>query len=397
MKCILHIGLQKCGSTSLQKWLFANRDALKAHGILYPKTLGIPNHKFLTALGMTFEKKHWVIEDTGARSLKDFKIWKQQIAQQFKKELDAVSDRVETVVISHEDLSRLGDVGVQRCVTWLRDYFDEISLVGYVRPPAEMANSFLSQSAKNGEMVDPEAYLGKFRVNFTRVANRWAERVDGARWRSLSQVDDVVGDFCSVLKIDPRAFKTVPRTNQALSKEAFELLHHLNLKFRIGDRKNYNRMMFVEELPSKQSFKIARSDALDIQTRHAAEIESFVALVPEISPEHLEVDLDRYPEDVTLSSAAPAYTPELRFIIRRLNAQIWLEKSIGRMNLAEAMISDGRKKRARELLGAAGAHLNRAVQVDADQVTSDVANLRLRLEKLYGVVQAMAGRGGKQP
>ncbi|MEL6315014.1 MAG: hypothetical protein AAFQ60_13320, partial [Pseudomonadota bacterium] len=182
-----------------------------------------------------------------------------------------------------------------------------------------------------------------------------------------------------------------------LSKEAFELLHHLNLKFRIGDRKNYNRMMFVEELPSKQSFKIARSDALDIQTRHAAEIESFVALVPEISPEHLEVDLDRYPEDVTLSSAAPPYTPELRFIIRRLNAQIWLEKSIGRMNLAEAMISDGRKKRARELLGAAGAHLNRAAQVDADQVTSDVANLRLRLEKLYGVVQAMAGRGGKQP
>ena len=314
-----------------------------------------------------------------------------------KEELDAVSDRVETLVISHEDLSRLGDVGVQRCMTWLRDYFAEISLVGYVRPPAEMANSFLSQSAKNGEMVDPEAYLGKFRVNFTRVANRWAERVDGARWRALSQVDDVVGDFCSVLMIDPRAFKTVPRTNQALSKEAFELLHHLNLKFRIGDRKNYNRMMFVEELPSKQSFKIARSDALDIQTRHAAEIESFVALVPEISPEHLEVDLDRYPEDVTLSSAAPPYTPELRFIIRRLNAQIWLEKSIGRMNLAEAMISDGRKKRARELLGAAGAHLNRAAQVDADQVTSDVANLRLRLEKLYGVVQAMAGRGGKQP
>ncbi|MEO0783925.1 MAG: hypothetical protein AAFZ46_19505, partial [Pseudomonadota bacterium] len=74
-----------------------------------------------------------------------------------------------------------------------------------------------------------------------------------------------------------------------------------------------------------------------------------------------------------------------------------LEKSIGRMNLAEAMISDGRKKRARELLGAAGAHLNRAAQVDADQVTSDVANLRLRLEKLYGAVQAMAGRGSKQP
>lgn len=397
MKCILHIGLQKCGSTSLQRWLFANRAALKDHGVLYPETLGTPNHKFFTALGMNFTRKHWVIDDTGARDLKEFRFWKQRVARQFRKELDTVAGRVETVVISHEDLSTLGDVSAERCMRWLRDYFDAIHVIGYVRPPAEMANSFLSQRAKNGVVTDPAAYLDAFEISFTRIVTRWSAGSDGARWRSLSQVGDVVRDFCDVLRIDPGAFKTIPRTNQALSNETFQLLQHLNLKFRIGDQKNFNKMMFVEELPNQRSFKISRADARDIQARHAEEIASFLAVAPEIAAEDLEIDPGRYPEDATLTSTPPAYIPELRYIIPRLNAQIWLEKSIGRMNLAEAMILKGNKKRAKQLLEAAGAHLNRAAQVEAQRVTSDIANLRLRLQKIKAKADAMPGRRGKTP
>ncbi|MEL7014377.1 MAG: hypothetical protein AAFO72_14015, partial [Pseudomonadota bacterium] len=397
MKCILHIGLQKCGSTSLQRWLFANREALKDHGVLYPETLGTPNHTFLTALSMGFARKHWVIEDTGARNLKEFKFWKQRVDRHFKKELGALSGRVETVVISHEDLSTLGDVSAERCMRWLREYFDDIHVIGYVRPPAELANSFLSQRAKNGIVSDPAAYLDGFGVNFTRIAARWSTHSDDARWRSLSQIGDVVGDFCSVLKLDPGAFKAIPRTNQALSKETFDLLLHLNLQFRVGDRKNFNKTMFVEELPNQRSFKISRTDAEDIQARHAAEIESFLALAPEIAAKDLEIDPERYPEEAILTSAPPPYIPELRYIIPRLNAQIWIEKSIGRMNLAEAMILKGNKMRAKQLLGAAGAHLNRAAQVDAGRVKSDVSNLRLRLRKMKARVDTMSSRGRKRP
>ena len=38
MEYILHIGLPKTGSTSLQRALSDNRESLRRHGVIYPKT-----------------------------------------------------------------------------------------------------------------------------------------------------------------------------------------------------------------------------------------------------------------------------------------------------------------------------------------------------------------------
>ena len=38
MECILHIGLPKTGTTSLQAALSENRESLLRHGVVYPET-----------------------------------------------------------------------------------------------------------------------------------------------------------------------------------------------------------------------------------------------------------------------------------------------------------------------------------------------------------------------
>ena len=48
-ECILHIGTEKTGTTSIQKFLATNRTLLKANGVLYPLSPGKVNHIGLEA------------------------------------------------------------------------------------------------------------------------------------------------------------------------------------------------------------------------------------------------------------------------------------------------------------------------------------------------------------
>jgi hypothetical protein len=44
MHCILHIGLKKTGTTSIQRCLTKNRRQTARRGVLYPRCLGHVNH-----------------------------------------------------------------------------------------------------------------------------------------------------------------------------------------------------------------------------------------------------------------------------------------------------------------------------------------------------------------
>ena len=46
---IVHIGLEKTGSTAIQRWLVANQGSLQAGGVLMPHSLGYPNHTKLVS------------------------------------------------------------------------------------------------------------------------------------------------------------------------------------------------------------------------------------------------------------------------------------------------------------------------------------------------------------
>ena len=50
MKVILHIGLEKTGTTSIQRTCASKREELLRHGVLYPKTPGKSNHCAVAAL-----------------------------------------------------------------------------------------------------------------------------------------------------------------------------------------------------------------------------------------------------------------------------------------------------------------------------------------------------------
>lgn len=399
MKCFVHIGLQKCGSSALQTWLRKNRSALRARCILYPHTLGFRNHRFLTAIGLGYEPGHWAVQETGAKSADAFDHWKDECVQAFAAEvaaLDADAKRAGVdaqVIISHEDLSRLPAPGASRCLDALRTVFDDITVFGYVRPPAELASSTLSQRARNGLKPDPQSFLVGYMAPLDAASN-WASAAGQVRWRAIGQVGDVVTDLCDLIGEPPDDYQSAARANPSLSAEHFALLSDLAMPFRVKGQANANRQMYLGEMAGRAPFKINRELAQFIQARHAPTIARFLEFAPDLSPEDLEVDLTAYPlADQLESTAPPPYAADLRFVIARLNAQIWIERAIGYLHLAEKRVMERRFVRAGHATDRAEDALRKAAQVDSDIVQDTVEALRADLRRTRDAVNRQAENG----
>lgn len=382
MKCILHIGLQKCGSSSLQLWLDKNRDALLRQGVLYPRSLGQRSQIGLTAMGMGFVPGHWIVQETGAQSATEFDRWQAEREAAFAEELAAQAGQARVVVISQEDLGELPSVGADRVWQILKRHMTDMTVVGYVRPAADLANSWLNQNVRNGVMRNAEAYLQSYRAPFLRTARHWADAAGQVRWRALAQVPDIVDDICDLLALDPTPLGAAERVNEALTPEQFQLLADLTLPMRIDGRKNQNRALFLGERPGSRKFKMPRAWATEIEARALPNVEAFLEFAPDVPPDALRCDMSSYPEDAVLTWDTPAYAQEMGDIIARLNAQIWLERVNAKLSAAKTMLVQGDLNRAGRQISAAEQCMAHAAQVDVPVVNAALSEQGKRLNTL---------------
>ena len=86
MKLILHFGIHRTGTTSIQNSLVANQDALVEQGFLYAKLNGKPSHEVIPGL---LKARRFAPQD-----------WIQDIEKQITK-------ATHTVILSSEDFSAL--------------------------------------------------------------------------------------------------------------------------------------------------------------------------------------------------------------------------------------------------------------------------------------------------
>jgi len=156
MECILHIGTEKTGTTSLQHFLSQNRSRLLKNGIAYTKTLGKKVNNGICLLSYPIERRDNLTEKIKVISDKDFMQKQQKLKQRFKKEIKSIVKikGVKKFIISSELLqSRLiTEKDVQQLKTLLVDElgFDKIKVVVYLRDPALTAQSLFSTAIKFG-------------------------------------------------------------------------------------------------------------------------------------------------------------------------------------------------------------------------------------------------------
>jgi hypothetical protein len=220
MKCVIHVGMHKTGSTSIQNVLASNQfdefDYLN---------LDVPNHSVALYTMFSGDSKghhllrHRGLDDAGVSSYRE---------AMFKRLGQQLENCKKTLVISGEVLSSPDSRNILIAVRkFLAPYFAEIKVIGYVRPPVTFTQSDFQEGIKGG--------AGKFNVHqkFPKYKERF-EKLDSTFGRENVELvkfsketlyqQDVVRDFLSRMGLkNPQL--TSGRANESLSLEVVSVLY----------------------------------------------------------------------------------------------------------------------------------------------------------------------------
>ncbi|TDK50908.1 hypothetical protein [Antarcticimicrobium luteum] len=236
----LHIGQEKTGTTSIQSFLHANRDALRDAGIFTPRSLGRENHKALAAYA--FDEGSGDISVTSVRAPHksgSVEAYRAGVAAALSRE---VSDSAAQVgVISSEDLSRLYTAReVGRVVDLLRPFCKELRIIVLTRRQDLMASSRYYSFVLGGsqavqilptvdQLTTPPYY------DYAHNIGLWADAVGDANVilrrfpeRPSRAGFNSVRTFCGILGLDAAAYQMVQRQHVSLDAVNQIILQNYN-------------------------------------------------------------------------------------------------------------------------------------------------------------------------
>jgi hypothetical protein len=282
MKLVLHIGSGKTGTTSIQNFFVRNADELKKHGVLYPVNKSVaPNHILLPA---GFVRNNSIPIPHNRFYLNDFNKYKKDFVR-FMHALDGDIKNIkpDVLVLSAEQLFRdFSEVSEMDFSEFLRPYFDEITVVAYVRDPVGDYASRISQKVRTGTLMFPPIVR-----DVRSVLEYYESQFPGCVHVNAFERDqlingDVVFDFIS--KYVTQALGTLqaaklPSYNESLPVELLFKLQEQRLRFQPeGKRPEIETSAFIslmtrnfsEAYPAKKNGKLKLKPEIEDYLRQSA-------------------------------------------------------------------------------------------------------------------------------
>ena len=220
-RCIIHIGMHKTGSTSIQASLNRLADSRFLYADLGPE----PNHSIPLCVLFSSDPARCTSNKPSKRHLGTDPAYWSLVRNRLDAAIGRCGDR--TLLISGEDICSLARSDLAGLHRYFGARFDRVEVVAYVRSPAAYLASVFQQRVKGDlDEFNPAAMLrgyeetfGKFDELFGR-ANVHLWKFDPARFPGGC----VVQDFCARLGIHlPRG--RVKRANDSLPRPALDLLY----------------------------------------------------------------------------------------------------------------------------------------------------------------------------
>lgn len=227
MKIIIHVGMHKTGSSSIQH-TFAQ---LNHPSFEYIDSGSTGNHSGLFVLLFQDADKvadHHSNKARGPEFAQKLPAMRDEARAKVLGQLANAGDK--TVIFSAEAISSPPfENAVQRLHDFCLDWTSDILVVGYVRPPAGVIPSAFQQILQTGNVarLDDGGAVPHYRARFQRIDRIFGrERVYLKEFSSNALLhSDVVQDFTNLIGLPPLAKDQIVRTNESLSLEAAALLY----------------------------------------------------------------------------------------------------------------------------------------------------------------------------
>ena len=222
VRLVLHIGMGKTGTSTLQAELTARHRQLARQGVCYPVVGRSRNQSALNCLIRPVDRVPRQFRTPDRREQDAMRAF----GESFWADLRRIVERsgADVTVISSEhffyldadELSRLGDL--------LADQFSEIRVVAYVRSPADYYVAVTQQRVRaSHEIVPPASYRIPIRRCLERHRHEFGDDVVVRTYERAALVgEDIVDDFASVampgvsLRRSKRADVNVSMTAEAM-------------------------------------------------------------------------------------------------------------------------------------------------------------------------------------
>ena len=241
-KCILHIGTEKTGTTSIQTFLRENRNALLRQGYYVPQTMGSREHVRLVHLFAQSHKSFSTRRTLGLHTVDKVEAHQRALDLKVRAEMQAEAQTGRTLLISAERfftmMTEESELSALRA--FLYEFCHELKIVTYVRPQHEFAISMFSTNLKNGgrqKVIYQDLNKSKLmarKCDYARVLSFWEKHFPDAEFnirrfvRSELVYGDSVADFSHVTGINTQGLVQPKRQNESLNWKAQLFLMKLN-------------------------------------------------------------------------------------------------------------------------------------------------------------------------
>lgn len=235
LKLILHIGTEKTGTSSIQQFLDNNRENLKNNNIHFLKCAGNTNNRKLPAaildvsdaLNDDFYKLHKIESESAVNA------FQKKFFAEFKSEIEGLGEDIHTVIISSEHFhSRVNSSHLtSKLYKLLHEYFDDITILCYVREQSQVCESWYSTALKNGHSSNFSDFVKDCRVdnkyyNYFDILEKWAdsfgfEAINARLFdKSYFFQNNLLDDLISVLDIEliDKLDKDIVRENESINE-----------------------------------------------------------------------------------------------------------------------------------------------------------------------------------
>lgn len=236
---ILHIGLEKTGTTSIQHLLSQNRQQLRAASVFVPTSINLGNNYHLAIASYAKFRADGLTKQLGISSQTDLDKFRSRKLAALKREFSAAgSDRA--IISSEHFQSRLtSKEDVQLLKANLEQAgFDNFKILLYLRDPLKITMSHHGMAIKKGVHVSEDFYSPSHPrvsqiLSFERSIQTWQEVFDTVEVRRYpeGQAPEVLlNDFLSAADINPAEIDLTKqeRRNVNLSGDALIVLNRIN-------------------------------------------------------------------------------------------------------------------------------------------------------------------------
>jgi hypothetical protein len=183
VELILHIGAAKAGSTSIQKFLFANRRNLQARGFHLLLSPGGQNNRALASMCIGRDRYVGYYYYKQITTLEEKEAFDRETLENMNSELADASRWAHTVISTSEDFygGLLEIEELQKLREILLSRFSQIRIILYIRSQVETLSSLYSTFLKNGDVISLEDFIKERCLvdsnvyNFFKGAEMWSE------------------------------------------------------------------------------------------------------------------------------------------------------------------------------------------------------------------------------